>query len=365
MGGGGEGGEGPQTANEDPPLIIHSTLSVSVVWGLGESRVSCGTPASRWARRVSQGPSFRCPCATPASCQPHTAAPRRPPSMRRVPVAEVRHSAALRPPATRVHVHGRKPDGRQAAACSVDWCCAPYRVSPRALPAASRRSRGVLRRYAAVSIAEVGRPLGCSPAACCARSHVCVRGRKMVALASCLLRGLALRGRDHGQRPRCRAHCFLDIWRADTPVISRRARVCVAVRAAPRGAQHYKRASARADAARDHGKESRPRTCRDGCAAHRVQTSEQTPRLWRPNLRDEETRRVERTPHRCRIDGATHRPGAIQDLAVSARCRSSLPRRPGCPPPVGIEAKDRRPTKYSIDRCSVLPAEQGGNLDRT
>ena len=234
-------------------------------------------------------------------------------------------------------------------------------VSPRALPAASRRSRGVLRRYAAVSIAEVGHSAALRLPA--ARACVCAwteNGRPRG-----LLRGLALRGRDHGQRPRCRAHCFLDIWRADTPVISRRGRVCVAVRATPRGAQYYKRASARADAARDHGKESRPRTCRDGCAAHRVQTSEQTPRLWRPNLRDEETRRVERTPHRCRIDGATHRPGAIQDLAVSARCRSSLPRRPGCPPPVGIEAQDGRPKKYSIGRCSVLPAEQGGNLDRT
>ena len=271
--------------------------------------------------------------------------------MRRVPVAEVRHSAALRPPATRVHVHGRKPDGRQVAACSVDWRCAPYRPAPcQPRPAAPEACSGdtppsrlprsatrllsgcLLRAKCVCAWTENGRPRG-------------------------LLRGLALRGRDHGQRPRCRAHCFLDIWRADTPVISRRARVCVAVRATPRGAQHYKRASARADAARDHGKESRPRTCRDGCAAHRVQTSEQTPRLWRPNLRDEETRRVERTPHRCRIDGATHRPGAIQDLAVSARCRSSLLRRPGCPPPVGIEAQDRRPTKYSIDRCSVLSAE--------
>ena len=160
--------------------MIHSTLFVSVVWGLGESRVSCGTPSSRRARRVSQGPSFRCPCATPASCQPHTAAPRRPPSMRRVPVAEVRHSAALRPPATRVHVHGRKPDGRQVAACSVDWRCAPYRPAPcQPRPAAPEACSGD------TPPSRLPRSATRLLSGCLLRAHVCVRGRKMVALAAC------------------------------------------------------------------------------------------------------------------------------------------------------------------------------------
>ena len=358
MGGGEGGGGGAHTANEDP---FENPFHFIRFCCLGAE----GKQGLLWNPCIPTG----------ASCVAGPIVP--------VPVCHscVLPTAHRRPEASSVNAPrpGRRspPLGCSPAACDACACAwtetgwSPGRgllrrlalrsVSPRALPAASRRSRGVLRRYAAVSIAEVGHSAALRLPA--ARACVCAwteNGRPRG-----LLRGLALRGRDHGQRPRCRAHCFLDIWRADTPVISRRARVCVAVRATPRSAQHYKRASARADAARDHGKESRPRTCRDGCAAHRVQTSEQTPRLWRPNLRDEETRRVERTPHRCRIDGATHRPGAIQDLAVSARCRSSLPRRPGCPPPVGIEAQDRRPTNHSIDRCSVLPAEQGGNLDRT
>ena len=142
--------------------------------------MSCGTPASRRARRVSQGPSFRCPCATPASCQPHTAAPRRPPPMRRVPVAEVRHSAALRPPATRVHVHGRKPDGRQVAACSVDWRCAPYRPAPcQPRPAAPEACSGD------TPPSRLPRSATRLLSGCLLRAHVCVRGRKMVALAAC------------------------------------------------------------------------------------------------------------------------------------------------------------------------------------
>ena len=101
--------------------------------------------------------------------------------------------------------------------------------------------------------------------------------------------------------------------------------------------------------------------------AHSIRTTERTPRLRGPNASDHESRRKKRTSHRHRSGGASRRPGAIQDLAVSVPCRSgppSLPQ-PPCRTPPRRPRSPKRPTIHSIERCLASVSPRGARKSHT
>ena len=202
----------------------------------------------------------------------------------------------------------------------------------RPVPAASRRPRGILRRYAAVPIAEVDHSAAQRPPtrACAgAWTENSRMSRPAPSAGVALVRPRASGGLQDTYPPR-----YLARTRAGYQHRSQISRLGARV---PRRVNH-KRTTDRRMPRGDHGQDSRRPTCCDGCAGEArpwSRTGSKRPRgqtrLRGLNPSGKELRYEERTSHRHRSDEAYRRPRAIQNIAVSAQPPSSPPPLP-CPP---------------------------------